>query len=156
MKILVSFYSKTGNNKKAAEVLAKLAKADLEEIVDAKKRTGAWGLITAGIDGAFKSKAGIKTTKFDPQVYDLVIALTPIWAGGIAPAMRTYLTQNKEKFKKIAFVSICGMGEKNQNAVADFANICGQKPVASLLISQPDFEHGKHEEKLKEFLDRLI
>ena len=156
MKILISYFSKTGNNKKTAEFLKKLTDADLEEIVDIKKRHGVWGLMSSGFGGAFKSKTNIKPTKLDPADYDLAIVLSPLWAGGVAPAARTYLKQNAGKFKKIAFVSICGFGEKNKMAVADFTKTCGQKPIASILISQPDFEHGKHEQKLREFIEKLI
>jgi flavodoxin len=39
-KILVLYYSRTGITKVLASYIAKLLNADLEEIVDTKKRTG--------------------------------------------------------------------------------------------------------------------
>jgi menaquinone-dependent protoporphyrinogen IX oxidase len=38
----------------------------------------------------------------DSASYDLVVVGTPIWAGAVAPAIRTYLSQNKERLKRVA------------------------------------------------------
>ena len=54
MKILVVFYSRTGNTKKIGEEISKNLKSDIDEIIDQKSRNGAIGFLTGGIDAMKK------------------------------------------------------------------------------------------------------
>jgi len=48
MKTLVAYYSRTGNTKKVAVEIAKNLKADIDEIIDKKDRSGMIGWIIGG------------------------------------------------------------------------------------------------------------
>ncbi|MBE3088681.1 MAG: flavodoxin family protein, partial [Actinobacteria bacterium] len=43
--ILVVYYSRTGTTRKVAEYITKQLGADMEEIIDMKKRSGIWGFL---------------------------------------------------------------------------------------------------------------
>ncbi len=100
-KILVVYYSRTGNTKKVALNLAKKINADCEEIIDLKERNRIIiGWLVSGKDATMKKMTEIEFKK-DPSKYDLVIIGTPVWSWTVTPAIRTYLSENK--FKKVAF-----------------------------------------------------
>ena len=113
MKCLVVFYSLTGTTKKIAEVITDLLECDIEEIIDTTVRTGLKGHLVASKDALTKNNTVIKEISKDSSVYDVVIIGTPVWAFTMAPAVRTYIIENKGKFKKIAFFCTQGgMGSK--------------------------------------------
>lgn len=102
MKCLVVYYSRTGKTRFVAETIASELGADLEEIVDQKKRGGSLGWLMAGKDASRKSLTEIEATKNLPANYDLIIIGTPIWAWNPTPAVRTYIKQNSLSSKKVA------------------------------------------------------
>jgi len=50
MKTLVTFYSRDGHTKRAAEIIAKALNADIDEIKDKKPRKRIIGFLRAGYD----------------------------------------------------------------------------------------------------------
>jgi len=73
MKALVVYYSRTNSTKKIAESVAKCLKADIDEIIDKKSRSGPIGFLTGGRDAMQKKETAIEFEK-SPEKYDLVIA----------------------------------------------------------------------------------
>ncbi|NLE00702.1 MAG: hypothetical protein GX640_12605 [Fibrobacter sp.] len=92
MKVLIAFYSKTGTTRKLAGMLGKELQADLEEIIDKKKRSGIIGWLISGRDGMKHIPTEIELVKNNPADYDIVLIGGPLWGfKGTAPATRTYL-----------------------------------------------------------------
>lgn len=154
MRTLIVFYSRMGTTKKVGEKLAELISAETEEIIDAKDRTGAWGFIMSGRDAMKKRPAGIKPSDKNLSEYDLVIAGTPVWAGTVSAPMRTFLKNNKENFKQVAFFCTMG-GRGSEKTLAEMENISGKKPLATLALTTKEVMSGNFEEKLKEFSEKL-
>jgi flavodoxin len=151
MSTLVVYYSRTGHNKQMAKQLHDRVGGDVDQIVDMKKRDGMFGCVMAAI---FKSKTQIEFSK-DPTAYDQVVVVTPLWGGNLPPATRTYLAQNGVKLNHFSFLSVCGKGEENVNALADVAATAKQRPVASLLIKEADVESDAARQRVAEFVKRL-
>ena len=85
MKIVIVFYSRTGNTKKAAEVLKDNFEkmevdVDLIEIIHEKRP----GYFKAGRVGMKQIELPIKNTNFDISKYDRIIVGVPVW--GLRPA----------------------------------------------------------------------
>lgn len=78
MKSLVVYYTRTGNARFAAEIIAAEIGADVEEIIDMKKRSGAMGYLTGGSDARRGKETEIAQTKKTPADYDLIIVGTPV------------------------------------------------------------------------------
>lgn len=154
MKTLIVYYSRTGTTKKVAQRLSQEVESESEEIIDHKKRAGLWGLIGAGFDAALKKKAKIDLLNQDPAGYDLVIVGTPIWAGLMAPAARTFLSDNRGKIKKIAFLATMG-GSKLTRAWADMQTVYGAAPVATMAVSAKQMSDGEYITSLKDFAAKL-
>ena len=135
MKTLIAYYSLSGNNEALAKELAGKLDADLEKITEKGGRSeSALGFMLSAFQGFFKLKAGIRHAVKDPKDYDLVILCAPVWAGGISSPMRSYVSQNKKKFKRIAFASVSG-DENNPKALTDLERIAGVKVSAALVLS---------------------
>ena len=102
MKSLIVYYTRTGKTKWVAETIAATLCADLEEVVDLKKRAGPIGWIAGGKDASRKSLTEIAPANRSPMDYELVVIGTPIWAWNPTPAIRTYLAQNDLSANKVA------------------------------------------------------
>jgi flavodoxin len=151
MKSLVVFYSRSGNTKKVGEKIAKILKADIDEIVDLKDRTGIIGWLNGGRDILFKNATKIKN-KLNPLVYQRVIIGTPIWVGTMAPAVKAYFNKyNLKKVKQVVFFSTAG--DKQTWAFKNMEE-ASKKPLATLDIKDKNIESSDKE--IKEFCNKII
>jgi flavodoxin len=154
MKILVVFYSRSGNTKKIAESISESLDCDIEEIVDTEKRGGIFGYIKSGYE-AFRGKLSkIEDPKNDVSQYDLVIIGTPVWAGKMAVPVRTYITQNHAKFGKTAFFSTAG-GTNFDSTFSDMKEVSGASPIAEIGIRAKEVQDGSYKPKVAEFLTKI-
>lgn len=154
MKTLMIYYSRTGITRKIAQALAQRLKADIEEIVDLKDRKGPWEYLKAGRDAMKRIPAEIAVTKNNPDYYDLVIIGTPVWAGNMACAVRTYIGKNKDKFKKIAlFCTMGGSGE--QNTFKEMESLSEKTAVARLTVRTRDAGKPETDARLDEFVKKV-
>ncbi len=153
-KILVVYYSRTGNTKRAAEDIARSLNADIEQLIDKKDRSGAGGYVNACRDSISGSLTEIEPIKNDPAKYDLVVLGTPIWTWTLTPAVRTYVTSNKSSFKNVAvFSTASGMGPGK--AVKKIQEITGKTVIASTGFTAGDLSpnhHGRYIKKLQDFV----
>jgi len=150
MKTLVVYYSRSGNTKKIAEDISDKIKCEVEEIVDTKNRKGIIGWLISGRDAHSRKLTSIKEINTDPAKYDLVAIGTPIWAGLMAPAVRTYINENKGKFKNVAFFCTCG-NSGDIKTFEDMEDYIGITPASKLTITGKDLK-SNYEDKLKNFI----
>jgi flavodoxin len=154
MKTLVVFYSRTGTTKKVAEAIAKKTGADLEEIKDTVDRSGAMGYIRSGRDAMKKRLTNLEPILKNPADYDLVVIGTPIWGWNVSAPVRTYLTEQKEKFlpgadKKVAFFCTMG-GSGDKNAFSEMEKIIGKKPAATLALTTKEVVKGDYTKAIED------
>ncbi len=154
MKTLVIYYSRTETTKILAKIIAKKLNADIEEIVDKKKRGGPIGFVIAGRDAMQKRLTEISKIKKNPVDYDLVVIGTPVWFTTMSAATRTYVENNREKFKNVAFFSTQG-NAKQQKVFVDLEELTGKKPLAKLRLATKEVKKGVSPKKLKEFINKL-
>ncbi|MFZ0925660.1 MAG: hypothetical protein WCE82_02320 [Halobacteriota archaeon] len=154
MKPLVVFYSRTGATKQVGEALAQTLNCDSEELLDKKKRSGPLGFMRSARDARAKKLTTLAEIKHDPAIYALVILGTPIWGGTLSSAMRTYITNNKAKFKRVAF--FCTQGStKSQPLFDEMEALCEQHPVNILALRQKEVKAGAYQEMIRQFVDGL-
>jgi flavodoxin len=109
MKALIVFYSRTGNTRKAAEVIAAACGGDLEEVVEVGgRRTGVIGWLRAGRDAMKKKRVAIEAPRKAADDYDVVFVGSPVWGWTLAPAIRSYLEAADIGSRPIAL--FCTMG----------------------------------------------
>ena len=153
MKILVTYYSRTKVTASVAKEIQKNLNCDIEEIIDTKDRSGIIGYIVSCYD-AIKAKPGeIKPIEKDVSEYDLVIVGTPVWASTMAPAILTYLTENKEKFKEVSFFCTCGSGGYDKT-LSKMEEITGKRSVEKLFLTKKDIT-SSFEFKIESYTEKL-
>ncbi len=162
MKVGIVYYSRTGNTKKAAELLKdKLEKnndnVDLLEVKHTKKP----GFFKAGRAAMTQKELPIKNTEFNLKEYDTIIVGSPTWAGKPAPHLRTFFNKAENIKGKKAGVFITGSasGEKNEKTsdfLKDYLNSIGLKTFNETLNLQVKKEEIKeNEEKINSFIKNI-
>ncbi len=109
-QIVIAYYSRTGVTRNVAEQLAALLDADLEEIREAKNRSGVLGLLGAGRDSTLKREAEL-TSEHNVEGRKTVVVGMPLWVFKPPPAVRSYLKKVSLAGKKVcAFCTFYGSG----------------------------------------------
>lgn len=154
MKILVAYYSRTGTTKKIAEAIASILECDIEEVLDTKKRSGVLGWLRCGRDAGLKKLTIIEKTRKHPCMYDVVVIGTPVWNNTMSTPIRTYISQYREHFKKVAF--FCTQDGSESAAIKDMEILCGEKPIASLKLRRKrEVETEEYVEKVEQFAAKI-
>jgi flavodoxin len=150
MQALVVYYSRTGHTRKVGEELARDLGCDAEEILDTANRAGPVGWLMSGREGSGRKLATLKPIKKDPASYDIVVIGTPVWAANMSSPVRTYITENKAKFRNVAF--FCTEGSTgSEKTFAEMEEVTGKKPKATLTITTADLRSGSDANKVKQF-----
>lgn len=101
MKTLVLYYSFTGKTQKKCETIAKLIGADIYRIFEVKKRN-IFGAYIFGVHSAMQHKGSeIMPITVEANQYDIIMIVSPIWAGTITPAINSLLRSINIKGKNI-------------------------------------------------------
>lgn len=93
MKVLIAYYSKSGNTEKAAKVIndiltGKGAQVTTQKIRPLKEE----GIIAGSLKAISRYEVPIMNQDLDVSGYDLIIMGTPMWAASPAPAVNSYIT----------------------------------------------------------------
>ncbi len=162
MKLLITYYTRSGTTKRLAEdILSLLKEKNIEtqilEIKDNKNRKGIYGWIKAGKDGYKKSLTEISHDPVSFENFDLVILGTPIWAGKIVPAIRTLIEKHKNEFKDVAFFASAG-GNKFNELFIELQNLTEKKPLSVIGLQQKLIKEkgDSYINALKQFIDQVI
>ena len=133
MKKMVAYYSRSGNTKFVAEKIADKLNAETCEVIDKKNRKGKLIFLTGGYAALREKLTEIEVTKTIDD-YDFIIVGSPVWAGKIAPAIRTFLAKNDFSDKQVAFFVTMG-GDKPEKALKNMKKAIAPKiPVEELGI----------------------
>lgn len=145
-KILIVYYSLTGNTHLIAEAIKEQTGADIERlkpIKDLNSESGTrffWG----GMHAKMKQKPKLEPLKYDPNDYDLIFLGTPVWAWTLTPPIRSYLELYDLSSKTLAIWNCAGgngikamqrLKKELQNI-----NIIGENTFTEPLTNDPDGE----------------
>lgn len=154
MRTLVVYYSRDGHTRKIAEEISRNLKCDTEELIDTVKRSGLLGWIRSGMDASRGKLTKLQPIKKDPAGYDLVVIGTPVWARKMSTPVRTYLVENKARFKNVAF--FCTEGSTgSEQTFAGMEEVCGKKPKSTLEITTEDLNKKMYLDKVTLFATEL-
>ena len=111
-RVLVVYYSWSGNTRKAAEYIAEHTGGTLLEITAAKPYPSDYNACVqqAKAEVQQEQTPAIKPASVDLSKYDVIFVGTPNWWSSIAPPVRTFLTKNKLDGKKVALFVTHGSG----------------------------------------------
>ncbi len=155
-KKLVVFYSFEGNTKFVAEAIARSAGCDLLELKPEKeiKTRGFMKYFWGGRQVIMKKKPKLLPLGKKPEGYDLLFIGTPVWASNFAPALRTFLSENRLKGKKIALFCCYGgsPGEALENMKKELA---GNSIIGEIGFKEPK-NSGESRKKAEEWARKMI
>jgi flavodoxin len=154
-RILIVYYSRSGNTERVAKDIAVRLGADVEQVTDKKNRAGFLGYFASGKDAVKENLTEIGLVKKNPAEYDIVIFGTPMWAGNITPALRTYIMQKKTMLKKVAWFITAG-GSSDMRVVAHMEKATGIVALAHAGFNGYDLRNEKaYNEKLSTFVEHI-
>ena len=90
MKYCVVFFTRTNTNKRVAKKISNKLSCELIEITDNINWNGFLGFIKAGYYSSINKHVDIQVHG-NLDTADEYIVVAPLWAGGLAPAIRTLL-----------------------------------------------------------------
>ncbi len=125
MKILVVYYSRTGNNAYLAEKLATDLRADCERI---RTRTNVLPFLLLGFTG------GVKALTVDVSTYSHVLIVGPVWMGRLIAPLRGFIKKYRAQFKQVYFITACGSSPEKKNERFGYGHVFNE--VQGLLGSK--------------------
>lgn len=155
MKTLVVYYSRTGNTQFVAETVAQHLGADIEEVVDLKKRFGMSAFMKASLDAMLGRETKISATAKSPELYDLIVVGTPVWFTRPTPAIRTYLKKNSLAGKRVA-IFCTNEGNGGEKAIEKTKELLPESnPAVDLIIVRLRENKEDAENKISEWCGKL-
>jgi flavodoxin len=154
MKTLIIYYSRTGTTKKVAELMQYTLDCDIEEIVDTKNRKGPVGYIMAGRDANMRTLTTIQPISKKVNDFELVLIGTPVWSWNVSTPVRTFLQENKENLKQVAYFCTMG-GNRSERTFTEMEKVCNIKPIATLALTTKEVLQNQFKNKLVAFVNNL-
>ncbi len=155
MKTLVVYYSRTGTTKKVAEIIKGKLRCDIGEIISEANLSGIFGYIKCGFQSFSKKTPRIKKMMMDVNDYDTIIIGTPVWAGNMSSPIRTFLTQQKDNLRNVAFFCTHSSTECG-NTFNDMAGLLGKEPIARLELQAGAVAREDYAGAIEEFVYEII
>ena len=160
MKTAIIYYSMSGNTDYTAKAVAEGLDADLIEIKPEKAypdkgfKKFFWG----GKSAVMAETPKLMPYSFDPDQYNLIVFGFPVWAGKMAPPIRSFVMEQKEAIwgKQIAAFA-CQSGSGGERALQRLLELLDCPGyVASMILIDPKVK-PKEENNLKiaEFREKL-
>lgn len=108
MKTAVVFYTRDGNTRLAAKLLAKRLGADVFELEEVKKRgRSAASFMAAGFGASFGLKSRLKSDYAqEMRAYDTICIGSPVWAGKTVPAVNAFVNTLNASGKRIILFTV--------------------------------------------------
>ncbi|MEM1994222.1 MAG: hypothetical protein QXW32_01915 [Nitrososphaerales archaeon] len=158
MKVLITFFSYTGNTRKVAESLASVLNekvdVDLEEIQPTRHQPYLYWLILSFIP---KLCTPIKPPKANPSQYDLVCLGLPKWTVS-CPPINQYLKEVNLRGKTLGlFITYGGFDERRYlKQMIKLLNKKGARVKATLLLKRRWIKEGKAAEHIRRYCNALL
>lgn len=149
MKSLVVYYSYDGECEEIAKSISEGISSDLLKIVpkNEKKKEGFMKYLWCGVQSFIIKKPELVDYEFDLAKYDNIFIGSPVWFGSYAPAINTFLSENRIERKNI-FLFICSKDGKG-DTYKDFEEaLCDNKILDKAEFVFP-LKNGMEEAKKK-------
>lgn len=153
-RVLVVYYSRTGNTEAVAQGIARASEGELEAIYPITPRRGALGYLLSGFEATLKRGTPIISPRLNPHDYDLVLIGSPVWSSAVSSPVRAYLERFAGTLPDVGFFVTSGSGN-DAVALAQMTELAGKEPLAVLGLRERDVR-GRFAVYLGEFWEELI
>lgn len=152
--ILVIYFSRTGSTETVARALAAKLGADLDVIHTVEDYAGGRGYLKAVLQSVRRFAPSFGSGKH-PGAYRLVVIGSPVWVGGIAGPMRSYLAKHAGAIDRLAAFCVSGSGGKYERFFREVEQITGKAPAPQLALGQQSVLSGAYKAPLDRFAEAL-
>lgn len=162
VKILVIYYSLTGNTKFIAETIAKSVDADILELKPVKelKAEGGMKYFWGGFQATMKKKPKLQPFDIKLNDYDLFFIGSPVWAWRQSPPINSFLKKFDLSGRNVA-LWMCAGGDGVKSMIRfketlKNANILGDISFQEPLQGEPELVKEKTVAWAKENLQKVV
>lgn len=160
MRTLIVFYSLEGNTAFAAEKISGILGAELLRLEPEKEypHSGMKKFLWGGKSAVMGEEPSLKPYVFKGEDWDRVIIGFPVWAGTVAPPIRTFVkAHGGELAGRSVAVFACQSGSGAEKAFKKLAALLGRESFeAELVLIDPKAKpSAANEEKLAAFCRKL-
>ncbi|HNT75764.1 MAG TPA: flavodoxin [Anaerolineae bacterium] len=163
-RILIVFYTSSGNTQKVAEAMATALSADWEKLrmlkpleanIHGKSVGNFINIMRAGMHARGGHKADIQPLTHHPADYDLVIIGTPVYGGCLPAPVRAFCEQYGAQLKTTAFFCT-GESLTNELVFELLQQASGKTPKATYAFHAPQILTGKFLPQVAEFVGQVM
>jgi hypothetical protein len=144
---LVVVYSNTGTGLLLAHRMCAEHGWAMGEIKEPETRTGLRGMLRCVMDSCLRRQPPIRYEGPDPETFDAVVLVSPIWAYRLAGPMRSFVASEASRLRHYAVVSVMG-GSGAAGAAAEIDSLTGRSPVLSVAFTAREVEDGSFATRL--------
>lgn len=158
MKTLIAYYSLEGNTDFAAGRIAAALGADALRLepVKAYPDSGFQKFFWCGKSAVMAEKPALQPYSVRLDDYDRVVLGFPVWAGNVAPPIRTFVRDNDLSGKRVAaFACQSGAGAEKAFGKLKACPGVGALEAELILIDPKDKPSAANDASLRAFCDRL-
>ena len=158
MKTIIVYYSLEGNTQYAAEKIAGEIGADLLRIQPKKAypNSGFRKFLWGGKSAVMAEKPELKPYTSEADRYDVILFGFPVWAGNIAPPVRTFIQGNRPEADRYAAFA-CQSGAGAEKAFGKLKDCLGHPLAKTLVLIDPkDKPDPAKDVQIEEFCDSLM
>jgi len=130
-RVLIVYYSRTGNTREVANQIHKIVGGDMTELQAAEPYTDDYEAVKQRAMQELNSdiKPALKTKVENIRSYDVIFVGSPIWWGTIAAPVKTFLSEYDLSGKTIMpFITHAGSGLGQ--SVTDISNLCPKSDIS--------------------------
>ena len=146
LKTVVVYFSLTGSTEFEAKKISEQLNADLCEVIDKKHKKGKLIYLRGGAASLREKLTKIEITK-PIEDYNFFVVGSPIWAGKITPAIRTFLSLTDLSDKNGAFFFFF-CGDKPEKSLENMRKTIGFNSIVKELAISNTIEDKKEVEKM--------
>ena len=86
--------------------------------------------------------------------YDLVIIVTPVWAGNMVPGIRSFIRQEKDALKDVIFIATQG-SSREQKVFRDLEDETEKSALLQKFFTTKKIQYDEFGEKLDELVNKI-
>lgn len=155
-KVLVVYYSRSGNTKKVAVEIARQLACDIQEVQSAVTYPkGFIGFSRALFHSLIKKTVDIHFSFGGFEKYDLVIVGGPMWAGSVSTPIRRFFNLYGGQVKKLAYFFTQGGNTEAGKVAKEVQALAGKNVLSTLSISALDLKTEAVRKKVKTFVEEI-
>ena len=158
MRDLIVYYSLEGNTEYVVDRIKEKTGADALRLIPKKaySNKGFSKFIWGGKSAVMAEKPVLEPYEFKADEYERVIIGFPVWAGNVAPPLRTFVSENTLRGKHVSAFA-CESGSGAEKAFAKLVSASGiEKLENELILIDPKTKPSEeNDSKINEFCDKL-